>query len=82
MFDLNEHYKKVVQIQANAFLKLERELYELKKANIKRCCLPIITNDNLPGTDCPAWLCPLCGDLFEEGANYCSNCGAKVVHNG
>lgn len=42
-------------------------------------CKPTEPARCLDGTDCPAWLCSECGELFELGANFCSNCGAKVV---
>lgn len=40
---------------------------------------PIKAHECLSGTDCPASLCPVCGELFEEGAHFCSNCGAKMA---
>lgn len=46
----------------------------------ERTCRPIETSKCLSGTDCPAWLCSECGELFEEGARFCSNCGCKVVN--
>lgn len=46
-----------------------------------RICKPIETTRCLHGTDCPAWLCSECGELFEEGTNFCSNCGAKVINS-
>jgi rubrerythrin len=45
----------------------------------ERTCRPKEWLSFLSGTDCPAWECSECGDLFEAYANYCSNCGAKVV---
>lgn len=46
----------------------------------QRTCRPIKNAYTyLPATDCPAWECSECGELFEEGARYCSQCGAKVV---
>jgi Lar family restriction alleviation protein len=45
----------------------------------ERTCKPTEPERCLDGTDCPAWLCSECGELFELGANFCSNCGAKVV---
>ena len=46
----------------------------------ERTCRPIeMICETLPGTECPAWKCSECGELFEEGARYCSQCGAKVV---
>lgn len=45
----------------------------------ERTCKAYNTHKCLSGTDCPASLCSECNELFEEGAKYCSNCGAKVV---
>ena len=45
----------------------------------ERTCKPTEPERCLDGTDCPAWLCSECGELFELGAKFCSNCGAKVV---
>lgn len=45
----------------------------------ERTCRPIERHRCLSGTDCPAWECSVCGGEFEAYANYCSNCGAKVV---
>lgn len=42
-------------------------------------CSPIDRHGCLSGTDCPAWECSVCGGEFEAYANYCSNCGRKVV---
>ena len=62
------------------------EFIVLEKGSVKRkylperICRPIEqVCTTLPGTDCPAWECSACGELFEEGARYCSSCGAKVV---
>lgn len=44
--------------------------------------IPISTGKCLRGTDCPAEKCSACGELFEEGSLYCSNCGRKVIRNG
>ena len=46
-----------------------------------KICIPTDTGSELHGTDCPAWKCSVCGDLFEADTNYCSQCGAKVVLN-
>lgn len=46
----------------------------------ERTCRPIAPiYTTLPGTDCPAWECSECGGLFEAGALFCSQCGARVV---
>jgi hypothetical protein len=46
----------------------------------QRTCRPKDTwYSFLSDTDCLAWECSECGELFEAHANYCSNCGAKVV---
>lgn len=45
----------------------------------ERTCRPTEPERFLDGTDCPAWLCSECGELFELGTNFFSNCGAKVV---
>lgn len=42
---------------------------------------PLKIDVNLPGTDCPAEECSACGELFEEGANFCSWCGRVVYRN-
>lgn len=42
-------------------------------------CHPKDKGEHLSGTDCPAWECSKCGELFEAGANFCSNCGARVI---
>ena len=42
---------------------------------------PISNGQELHGTDCPAEKCSVCGELFEEGANYCSWCGRRVIRN-
>ena len=47
----------------------------------ERTCKGIDVNEELSGTDCPAWMCSECGELFEAGAKYCSQCGAKVIDN-
>lgn len=44
----------------------------------ERTCVPFDAETNLSGTDCPAWICSECSQLFEAGAKYCSNCGARV----
>ena len=51
----------------------ERLYYELS--------IPIKTGDRLDGSDCPAEKCSVCGELFEEGACFCSNCGRLMVRN-
>ena len=38
-------------------------------------------NKTLDGTDCPAEKCSVCGDLVEEGVNFCSNCGRMFIRN-
>lgn len=43
--------------------------------------IPINTGKELSGTDCPAEQCSACGELFEEGANFCSWCGRRVIRN-
>lgn len=57
----------------------EAEAIAAWNARAERTCKGIETNKELSGTDCPAWLCSECGELFEAGAKYCSQCGAKVV---
>lgn len=42
-------------------------------------CHPKDKGEHLSGTDCPAWECSECGELFEAGVNFCSNCGARVI---
>lgn len=42
-------------------------------------CHPKDKCEHLSGTDCPAWECSECGELFEAGVNFCSNCGARVI---
>lgn len=44
-----------------------------------RECFPSENGECLSGTDCPAWTCSECGELFEIFAKYCMNCGRKVV---
>lgn len=39
------------------------------------------TNKTLDGTDCPAEQCSVCGELIEEGVNFCSNCGRMFIRN-
>ena len=60
----------------------EAEAIAAWNARAERTCKPIDSERCLPGTDCPAWLCSECGELFERETNFCSNCGAKVVGNG
>ena len=43
--------------------------------------IPVNTNAELSGTDCPAEKCSACGELFEEGADFCSHCGRMVIRN-
>lgn len=43
--------------------------------------IPINVSAELHGTDCPAEKCSACGELFEEGANFCSWCGRRVIRN-
>lgn len=58
----------------------EQEAIDAWNTRAERTCRPIeMICETLPGTDCPAWKCSECGELFEEGARYCSQCGAKVV---
>lgn len=59
--------------------RYERRIAELEEQLTKRTCKPTESERCLHGTDCPAWLCSECGELFELGTNFCSNCGAKVV---
>jgi hypothetical protein len=54
-------------------------LADLIEPEPERTCRPKEWLSFLSGTDCPAWECSECGELFEAYANYCSNCGAKVV---
>ena len=55
--------------------------YNAWNTRAERTCKPIESNTCLSGTDCPAWKCSECGELFEMGVNYCSNCGARVVND-
>ena len=57
----------------------ERVEVEKRQLAYVHTCRPKYTGKNLPGTDCPAWECSSCGELFEASASYCSQCGAKVV---
>jgi hypothetical protein len=42
---------------------------------------PISTGKTLPGSDCPAEKCSVCGELFEEGSRFCSWCGRMIIRN-
>ena len=57
----------------------EHEAVKAWNTRAERTCIPKDPNDELPGTDCPAWECSVCGELFEQGAKFCSQCGAKVL---
>lgn len=59
--------------------KRGREIIERRRYIPERTCKPTESERCLHGTDCPAWLCSECGELFELGTNFCSNCGAKVI---
>ena len=58
--------------------RTEAEAIAAWNSRAERTCKPTEPARCLDGTDCPAWLCSECGELFELGANFCSNCGAKV----
>lgn len=69
------------------FIRLEGIRGDYEIYTPERTCFGLEPNwpkvpDELPGTDCPAWQCSECNELFEKGANYCSRCGAKVINNG
>jgi len=57
----------------------EAEAIEAWNTRAERTCKGIDTFEELSGTDCPAWKCSECGELFEIYGHYCTNCGAKVV---
>jgi Lar family restriction alleviation protein len=61
------------------FYGTEAEAIEAWNTRAERSCKPSEPQKCLSGTDCPAWKCSECDELFELGASYCSNCGAKVV---
>ena len=73
----------IVSIGEDQAALLADNIYELAEVIAydaeKQFCHPIDTNEELHGTDCPAWKCSVCNELFEEGVSYCSQCGAKVV---
>lgn len=63
-----------------AYQLTEQRAIDAWNRRSERTCKGIDVNDELHGTDCPAWMCSECGELFEAGAKYCSQCGAKVVN--
>ena len=46
---------------------------------VAELAFPLRTNEELSGTDCPAEKCSVCGELVEEGVNFCSNCGRMFI---
>lgn len=68
--------EELIARQGKHIVELEDKLSETRT---ERTCMPTESGRCLHGTDCPAWLCSECGELFEQGTNFCSNCGAKVI---
>lgn len=47
--------------------------------SMTRCTHAYETYQEIHGTDCPAWECGHCGELFENGGKYCTQCEYKIT---
>lgn len=57
----------------------EAEAIKAWNTRYERTCVPFDSETTLSITNWPALICSECSQLFEAGAKYCSNCGAKVI---
>lgn len=57
----------------------EKEFDEFPAADV----VPVVHGRKIEDGDIGCfWLCPLCGECLPYGANYCPNCGAKIIDGG